>query len=253
MRRIGVLGVAVALATAGSSVLAVGLGQGKGSSSKVTYTDYPAKIIFQDRGGDAITSDGKGAYIHGVDGVTAIFQTASNGTGGQFLLKFGAVKGKILRKINYAYSASGEVTPCDSTSTDNPTGVIADSGYVDFLNTANMAIGSTIAKQGGFHTAVGTFRFHDATKLDPINPYNCGDLLVVTRGGATTWTVTTDVTPGQTYFNSIGTPVYTADPEQVGSRSQLSNDTNHQFFGNYRMPFFATISCLSAAACPAGG
>lgn len=233
-------GLAVSLAIL---TVAQGARMAAGGSQKNKTTDYPVKVIFLDRVGDAIASDGKGAYTDGVDGVTALIQPSVNN---QFLLKF-ASGGRIRRGVNYAYT-SPTATSCDGNVSDNPTGTVAgDQGYVDVLNVATMAVGSQIAKQGGFHTAAGTFRFADATKIDPVNPYHCGDLLVVTRTSATTWTVTTDVTPGQTYFNSVGTPVYTANPEEVGQTAQLDGAA---FDGNYHMPFFLTISCLSTTNCP---
>lgn len=216
-------------------------------AQKGTPSDYPVKVMFLDRPGDAITSDGEGAYTNGVAGVTALIQPSVSN---QFLLKFGS-GAKVRRGINYNYTAT-TATSCDGSVGSNPTGTISDDqGYVDVLNIATMAIGSQIAKQGGFHTvAAGTFRFADATKVDPINQYNCGDLLVVTRTSATTWTVTTDVTPGQTYYDTAGTPVFTANPEEVGSTAQLDVDSTHDFLGNYHMPFFATITCLLTTSCP---
>ena len=241
--------VAACLGLAASTGLVAGPGQKGNGNAKTTQVNYPAKLMFLDRAEDGITSDGKGAYTNGVDGVTAVLQQQSDGTGSQFLLKFSAVKGKLARSVTYSYTTP-VTTSCNPFPANNPVGSMSDAGYVDFLNLGTMSVGAVIAKQGGFHTQIGSFRFSDATKPDPIEPYFCGDLLVATRTSQTTWTLTTDTTPGQTYFDTAGTAVYTANPEEVGSTSQLDNPGS--FTGNYRMSFFATVSCLSASSCPKG-
>ena len=249
----------VAATMAGGLALASAQGHaaGAGAQKGPTLIEYPAKITFMDRDGDAITSDGKGAYIDGTDGVFARFQVMSDGSGNaQFLLKFAKIRNSYPRQVDYGFTTTA-ATGCDPNTADDPTGTTSDKGYVDFLNVGLMAVGSVKAKQGGFHTAAGTFRFHDATKPDPINPYNCGDLLVITRTSATTWTVTTDTTPGQVYYTTAGNAVYGYDPanpqnpELVGSRAQFDNDAaGSSLIGNYRMPFFAVITCSSASKCP---
>lgn len=251
MKRIAIVAACLGLATT-AGLLAGPTQKANGNgNAKTTQLNYPAKLILLDRAEDGITSDGKGAYIDGVDGVTAVLQGSSSpGAEFQFLLTFSAVKGKYPRSITYHYTTP-TATGCDPVPANDPVGSMSDTGFMAFLNVGTMPVGAVVAKQGSFSTKIGTFRFGDATKADPVEPYYCSDLLVATRTSATTWTVTTDATPGQTYFNSAGTPVYTANPEEVGSASQLAV-SGSSFIGNYRMPFFATVSCLSATSCPKG-
>jgi hypothetical protein len=89
----------------------------------------------------------------------------------------------------------------------------------------------------------------------PVNPYNCGDMVVVTHPTSTTWIITTNTDPNLTYMDPLGNLLYPAgnpalQPEGVGSMTQLDQDATQGFSGNYRMPFQVTITCLSSASCP---
>ena len=96
--------VAACLGLAASTGLLAGAGQKGNGNAKTTQVNYPAKLMFLDRAEDGITSDGKGAYTNGVDGVTAVLQQQSDGTGSQFLLEFSTVKGKLPRSVTYQYT-----------------------------------------------------------------------------------------------------------------------------------------------------
>ena len=118
-----------------------------------------------------------------------------------------------------------------------PAGGLSD-GRANFwiLNAMSMPVGSTIAKQGAFATAVGTFAFRDETKIDAQQPYGCSQLMVVTRLSQTHWRVTTDVDPDAVYFNTVGLVV------TPGSIAQL-DASDGSLRGNYTMSFGADIIC----------
>jgi hypothetical protein len=108
-----------------------------------------------------------------------------------------------------------------------------------------MPVGSTVAKRGGLTTAVRTFRYHDFFQAqDPnlIEPYHCGQMMVVTRVSQTQWHVTTDVDPNTTYIDSLNNVVCVpGGPCYVGDVTQL--DSPYGFLGNYHMGFAADIVC----------
>ena len=230
MRRHGIMALA---AVAALSLTAV-IDAQKGGGPKVTLVEYPAEITFWNRTTDGVKSDGA-VYKNGVNGVKAVFQDNSAGTGSRnFLLNMSRSRG---RSLTFDYRTE-VVTPCAVMDTEptGPTGVLTDGG-ADFwiLNIMQMPVGSTIAKQGAFATGVGLFRFHDETKINPIEPYHCAQLMVVTRLSRTQWRVTTDVDPDTVYFNTAGLVV------TPGSTVQL--DQGDSLRGNYRMAFGADITC----------
>lgn len=227
-----------AVVVVATGVVSVPLSAQKGGGTKVTMVEYPAEITFWSRAEDGVKSDGA-PYTNGVNGLKVVFQDKSDGTGSKnFLLNMSRSKGRALH-----FDYTGEVaTSCDAAP-NGPAGTLTDR-YSDFwiLNVMTMPVGSTIAKQGTFATAVGNFRFHDETKVNPHEAYHCAQLMVVTRVSRTEWHVTTDVDPNQSYFNTAGVPV------NPGSIVQLMATDNATFLGNYRMTFGATITC---GTCPA--
>jgi len=190
------------LAAAAALSVTLGAGAQKGGT-KVTLVEYPAEITFWSRGTDGVKSDGA-VYKNAVSGVKAVFQDNSAGTGSRnFLLNLSRSRG---RSLTFDYR-NEVATPCEAVDVEpnGPTGVLTDGG-ADFwiLNVMQMPIGTTTAKQGAFSTSVGMFRFHDETKINPIEPYHCAQLMVVTRLSRTQWRVTTDVDPEAVYFNTAG-------------------------------------------------
>lgn len=207
-------------------------GGGSGGGGKVTLVEYPAEITFWSRAADDVKSDGA-VYKNGVNGIKAVFQDKSDGTGTKnFLLNMYRSKGRTL----YFDYTTGVATSCLDPDAE-PTGTIGDRAAAFWiLNIMTMPVGSTIAKQGAFSTAVGDFRFHDVTKEDPLKEYHCGQLMVVTRVSRTHWRVTTDVDPNITYYNTANLAV------TPGSTVQLDG-YDGAFRGNYRMQFGADIVC----------
>jgi hypothetical protein len=244
--------IAVGIPVAAAGVLA-STGQKKGAPApKPVTTSYAAQVQFRDLTTDAIHSDSGTTYVNGVAGVQAEFQVTTSGgavTSDQFLLQFGAVK-HVTRTIHYTYSPT--TTSCSAGA--GPAGSISDPGYFDTLTISTMPVGSVGARKGGFHTAPGAFRFTDRFS-DPVYPYECGDMLVVSHPTSTTWIVTTDTDPNATYTDPLGNVLFPAgnpgaQVEGVGSMTQLDQEAGPTFTANYRMPFQVTITCLSSSTCP---
>jgi hypothetical protein len=225
-------------------------------SGKSTTINYPAQFVLQDRPGDLITSDGLGPYVNGVAGVTAEFQiTTTNGvvSHSQFFFEFAAAKHQAARYVNLSYSAP-VATGCNPSPSENPVGKLEGAGYgAFFIGTEPIAGTQLLAAEGSFDHGDGTlgpFRFANGVKLDPLLPYYCSDMVVLTRPSRGTWTLTTDTQVGAVYYIN-GQPAYPTNPEEVGSIAQMMNGgESGSLVGNYRMPFFMTISCLSTANCP---
>jgi hypothetical protein len=220
----------MALAALGVA-FSVPVGAQKGGGTKVTLVEYPAEITFWSRAEDGVKGDGA-VYKNGVNGIKAVFQDKSDGTGTKnFLLNMSRSRGRTL----YFDYTDEVATACDADA--GSTGILGDrTANFWILNIMSMPLGSTIAKQGTFSTAVGEFRFHDETRVDPIEPYHCGQLMVVTRMSQTHWRVTTDVDSYTVYFNTANLMV------TPGSTVQLSG-SDGTFRGNYRMQFGADIVC----------
>lgn len=248
--------VVTLLVTSCVAVVEVHAGQRANGSGKSTTTDYPAQFVLQDRPGDLITSDGLGPYVNGVSGVTAEFQiTTTNGVVShtQFFFQFAATKRQTGRFINLSYTTP-VATGCNPNPSANPVGTLRGTGYgAFFIGTEPIAGPQLLAAEGSFDHGAGTlgpFRFANGVKLDPLLPYYCSDMVVVTRPSRGTWTLTTDTQAGAVYYVN-GQPAYPENPEEVGSIAQLmSGGESGSLVGNYRMPFFMTISCLSVTSCP---
>lgn len=238
------------------AVVGAQAGQKAGGSGHSTTTNYPAQFVLQDRPGDLITSDGRGPYVNGVAGVTAEFQiTTTNGVVShtQFFFQFAVAKRQAARYVNLSYTAP-VATGCNPSPSQNPVGNLQGAGYgAFFIGTEPIAGPQLLAAEGSFDHGNGTlgpFRFANGVKLDPLLPYYCSDMVVVTRPSRGTWTVTTDTEAGATYYVH-GQAAYAENPEEVGSIAQMmSGGESGSLVGNYRMPFFMTISCLSTTSCP---
>jgi hypothetical protein len=248
--------VAALLVSGCVAVVAAQAGRDAKGSGKSTTTNYPAQFVLQDRSGDLITSDGQGPYVNGVAGVTAEFQiTTTNGvvSSSQFFFEFAAAKRQAARYVNLSYTAP-VATGCNPNPSDNPVGKLQGAGYgAFFIATEPIAGTQLLAAEGSFDQGDGTlgpFRFANGVKLDPVLPYYCSDMVVVTRPSRGTWTLTTDTQAGAVYYIK-GQPAYPENPEEVGSIAQMmSGGESGSLVGNYRMPFFMTISCLSTTSCP---
>ena len=229
MKSYGIMGLAAAAAL----TLTVNVGAQKSGGTKVTLVEYPAEITFWTRDTDGVKGDGA-VYKNGVSGVKAVFQDNSAGTGSRNFLLSLPRKGRTLT-FDYRNEVATSCAAIDAEP-NGPTGVVTETGsFLWILNVMRMPIGSTIAKQGSFATSVGYFRFHDETKVNPIEPYHCAQLMVVTRLTQTHWRVTTDVDSEAVYFNTAGLVV------TPGSTVQL--DQGDVLRGNYRMAFGADIIC----------
>lgn len=248
----------VALLVSGCvAVVGAQAGQHASGSGKTSTTNYPAQFVLQDRPGDLITSDGLGPYVNGAAGVTAEFQiTTTNGviSHTQFFFQFAATKRQAGRYVNLSYTAP-VATGCNPSPSNNPVGSLRrGAGYgAFFIGTEPVAGTQLLAAEGSFDHGDGTlgpFRFANGVKLDPLLPYYCSDMVVVTRPSRGTWTLTTDTQASAVYFIN-GQAAYPANPEEVGSIAQMmSGGESGSLVGNYRMPFFMTISCSSATNCP---
>jgi|SRR5579864_977661 len=162
---------------------------------------------FSDRSGDAIVSDGAGAYVNGVAGVSCeVFEGASD----DITLYLTASK-HASRFIEFNYT--------DRISASGPTGILDDLSTLSSLqDVAALAVGMAGSKTGGFTTAVGRFAF---------NPSNWpgSSELTATRISQTEWTISAD-----------------AAVNDVAVLSQASHKGSVAV-GEYHMPFELTVSC----------
>jgi len=257
------LGLVAAAAVGGSGLSAQNQKQSAQKPSYVT-TQYPVRVAFVNAG-YAITNDGKGPYTHGVDGVSAYMQvTTQNGVfiDGKFVLSIGTVRNKVIRSINVNYAGTnwgGSATTCDPDPGTNPSGALRATTVQVLSYIPVMKKETTIAGGGGFWTPTATdagavFRFRDPLLSDPnqgnYHEQNCSNLFVITRDSATEWTVTTD-TDGRLFYSTVlPSPDDQVSADGVGSTASFESGTSG-FYGNYKLPFRMTITCLSACS-PAG-
>lgn len=164
---------------------------------------------FSDRSGDAITSDGAGAYTNGVAGVSClVFEGAS----GDITFYLTASK-HASRFIQFNYmnriSASGPTGSLDDLSTQS-----------SFQDVAALAVATAGFSTGGFTTAVGRFAFN------PTNWPGSSELMA-TRISQTEWTVTSDA--------GVNDVAVLSEAAHKGSVA----------VGTYHMPFELSVSCPS--------
>lgn len=136
------------------------------STASKPGTVTPATMTFADAAGDAITSDGSGAY------------PTYNGTTGCELLSgsLTCILQGSSRSLNY--NLNGLI------SGSGPTGTLSDHTNFAVNGVGSLAIGSSTTAQGLFHTANGQFNFHSAGDSNTDNVF-------VTRVDAHTWAVST--------------------------------------------------------------
>ena len=126
-----------------------------------------ATMTFADAGGDAITSDGLGAY------------PAYNGTSGCELLsnnQLTCILQGSSRSINY--NLNGVI------SGSGPTGTLNDQTNFSVNGVGSLPIGGTMLAQALFHTTIGQFNFDTGGDANTSSVF-------VTRVDAHTWTVNT--------------------------------------------------------------
>jgi len=273
MKRAMAFVAAVVLVAAAGSVEVAGVqakakaGGGAGAS-KTVVTDYPVQIQFRDLKDasgaalDMVTSDGKGAYVDGKDGVRAVMEVTTTVTGGvttydsgKLVVQIAGYRGKLVRKVNVNYTNPILESGCQSTLPSVPTGTLNPVLIQVLGRPALLPTGLDFAATIGFHGTTptdpsGVFRFAADALVN--YPGNCSSLIVAQRTTPSSWTFTTDVDPGVPYYKFYrGYHIY--DPvTNVGDTAEFGNSASGSapFYGNYRMPFSMTVSCLSTTACP---
>jgi hypothetical protein len=176
LRRLGVLAFSALVATTLAACSSMDssptsppgpVAAGSGNAKPVYYT--PATATLADRTGDAVTSDGAGAY------------PPYNGTVGCELLNdnLGCIMRGTSRNLNY--DLSGRI------SGTGPTGTLVDASNFGVNGVGSMAIGSSVLATASFNTSVGQFNFN--TPGDPQTSQ-----VLVTRVDAHTWTVEASAT-----------------------------------------------------------
>jgi len=206
MRHLLVTILGLALVSGHSSPLA---------AQKVTTT--PASFTFADRpagtagGPDRITSDGLGAYVNGMDGVTCVFFSST----GDARLDT-TYSSNPLRVITY--------DPSQVISGPGPTASFVSTGSLDIEALAQMHVGDSKLTGAAFTTSIGQFHFL---------ANEGGSYVTATRLDAHTWTITTD------------------DPYQLGAGdvAVLVQTVKRQSYKTtYHMPFQVTVSCPTCVA-----
>ena len=125
----------------------------------------PAEVTFADRAGDAITSDGGGAYV------TAQLFTLSTQ---DLSLNLSGEPRSINFDLNGLISGTGA-----------PTGTLADQAKMNIVNIGSMGLGATKITRAIFNTVTGQFNFDQAADAQTFS-------VSVTRVDQQSWTVSTD-------------------------------------------------------------
>jgi hypothetical protein len=153
-----------AVSVGAADVTLAAAGQPKPAGKPAYYLS--ALVTFGDRSGDAIVSDGLGAYP-AYDGSTGCELLSGN---------LGCILQGTSRSLNY--SLSGVI------SGSGPTGTLNDYSNFTVNGVGNLAISATMTAQALFHTAIGQFNFNTSGDANTSN-------VLVTRVDAHTWTVDT--------------------------------------------------------------
>lgn len=172
------------------------------AESKPGQSSIPANMTFRDAAGDAITSDGGGAY------------PSYNGTVGCELLggSLTCILSGSGRSLNYNLNAI--------ISGSGPTGALNDQSNFTVNNVGSLAVGSTTTAQALFHTAIGQFNFNPAGDATT-------SAVFVTRVSTNTWTVDTSA-------GDVANLVHTA-PDPHNPHKTIS-----VVWGYYHLPFSFT-------------
>jgi hypothetical protein len=154
----------VLLATALVLFSAASLNLSAGAPQAKPWRTIPTIVTMSDRVGDAITSDGGGAYADGANGIVS-----------NFLTRYGdmaLILSSSTRMLQFDYT--NQVSPT------GPTGTTTDAANIGINGIWSLGIGSSMSTRAIFaKTSVGQFTFDGPS----------GTPVLVTREDAQTWTV----------------------------------------------------------------
>jgi hypothetical protein len=175
---------------------------------------WPADLTFADRSGDAITSDGLGAYVHSDGGG---YESAFHSSTGDFVLR-GSDGGRIVN-VDFTNRLTGS-GPVGAVADDRP--FIRVAAIRDLQVGASQSAVAVFSSLPGGQTP-GKFWF---------NPNKHGDSIrvAVVRNDTCTWTVTAD--PGV----------------DVAALEQSAKGNKTTVVGTYAMPFQMTIVLQGCSA-----
>ena len=148
-------------------------------------SNYPCVATFRDAGTDALTSDGRGAYTHGLGSVTCVVvNPATSGFSGDLSLYIsGGGKPANKRALGFDETNHG-VAPGYNACLDSG----GQLRIKNILGITTIGSGAVLAYGGAFHFRAGAPRFGDV--------YENGEPelmpATVTRTSACSWTITHD-------------------------------------------------------------
>jgi hypothetical protein len=194
-------------------------------------TNPGAQVVFADRAGDAIRSDGRGAYVNDVGGATS--QIYVNGSGDLTLNLF---QTRPKRVFVGTFEAAGDVS---QPSAVTPSGSFTDGWFLNIHSVWSIPVGATVATDASFSAGVGDFRWcGDGTAPAWCSGLTGSQQVSVTRTAFDTWTVVADSADGS------------AMPPIPGNDLNLLAQSGHpsvHVAGYYHMPFSLTITCLNSS------
>jgi len=187
----------------------------------------PPACIAANSGADRILSDGKGAYVNGING-SQISARIINDPCCEYMNLSVDLYQRSSRTFQFLYSPASEFS---SQYPNAPSGYLNAGGRMVVNKLGTVAWGQpTTILQAHFTTDVGMFRFDSVSDL----PYYESQRFQVTRVNRTTWDVSTN-------YYSNGTLT-------AGDLAVLTSGATP--LGLYHMPFGATVTCLSSSSCP---
>ena len=176
-------------------------------------------VAFADRPGDAVRSDGRGAYLNGLDSVEC--QIWSGGSEDATLRR-----GKnTTRRFSVDYRNLAQ-----ALAPNSPVGVTTDGWFLNIHSIGTMEVGESTVSKAGLQAATDQllFRWCGGTVSNCTfgGPDGGSMLVAVTRTTTTTWSVTTD--------GPLGGDVALLLQPSKGSYTAR---------GLYHLPFTLEISC----------
>ena len=179
------------------------------AKAKQTSTATPVTAVFTDHLDDSIRSDGRGAYLNGVDGVQSIIDSFAD-----FILQlhYAGKKSSLRREMFFDFTKA--ITESGAINR----GTFYEDAFLNVDSIGTLAIGQSRSSQAQFNTQVGLLRFNP-------EKYPGTSYVLVTRTSATTWVITASGTTGG----------------DVAALVQQAKGNTFQYLGSYHMPFQITV------------